>query len=522
MASSRSPGRPTVPCLRLRDRPGPTVLTPHDGEYGLLAGRKPGPDRLAAARAGGGNGCGRPAEGTGDDRGRTGGRRAHLDRRRRAAGHGGDRGRAVRDRRRPAGPGGAGLQGRRGCSLVARQRGPAARSGAWSLGSAGAAAGRWSRCDGAAGRLPPAGVGGGGPGCHRRERGRAGRDRGAGRPLGGGEGRRLRPRRRRVPSALEAGAEGLCVALVQEGVALRQAGILAPVLVLSEQPEDQLDEPVRWRLTATAYTIGYLEALAHEARGRGCDRGAHIKVDTGMHRVGARTDEPVPLVQALLARPELRWGGLWTHRGRDKGVDNGDPARAARRRHRRAAGRRLPAAARPRCELRRRAGVGSGRAAISCGPASLSMASLQARGGGRCAGAQPALSLRGVPSSGVPPGEGISYGHRLVLDRETTIATLPSRYADGVPRRLGDVGGEVPSGYAPAHRRDGDDGSADGRLRRRRGGTGRRSRVDRGPGRRRDHRQRVGGEVGHDRLRGGHRASPRLPRHYEGEEPEPA
>jgi alanine racemase len=43
----------------------------------------------------------------------------------------------------------------------------------------------------------------------------------------------------------------------------------------------------------------------------------------------------------------------------------------------------------------------------------------------------------------VPPGEGISYGHRLVLDRETTVATLPLGYADGVPRGLGEVGGEV-------------------------------------------------------------------------------
>ena len=62
-----------------------------------------------------------------------------------------------------------------------------------------------------------------------------------------------------------------------------------------------------------------------------------------------------------------------------------------------------------------------------------------------CAELQPALSLRASVThvQRVPPGEGISYGHRLVLGRETTIATLPLGYADGVPRRLGERGGEV-------------------------------------------------------------------------------
>ena len=54
-------------------------------------------------------------------------------------------------------------------------------------------------------------------------------------------------------AALEGGADGLCVAFVQEGAALRQAGILAPILVLSEQPESQLAELVRWHLAATLW-----------------------------------------------------------------------------------------------------------------------------------------------------------------------------------------------------------------------------------------------------------------------------
>ena len=54
--------------------------------------------------------------------------------------------------------------------------------------------------------------------------------------------------------ALRAGAEGLCVALVQEGVELRRAGIDAPVLVLSQQPSEQLDTLVGHRLIPTLYS----------------------------------------------------------------------------------------------------------------------------------------------------------------------------------------------------------------------------------------------------------------------------
>ena len=68
--------------------------------------------------------------------------------------------------------------------------------------------------------------------------------------------------------ALEAGAHGLCVALVQEGVELRRAGIEAPILVLSEQPREQLGELVAHGLIATVYSVSSIDAIADEARRR--------------------------------------------------------------------------------------------------------------------------------------------------------------------------------------------------------------------------------------------------------------
>ena len=74
-------------------------------------------------------------------------------------------------------------------------------------------------------------------------------------------------------AALSAGAHGLCVALVQEGVELRRAGIEAPILVLSEQPRDQVGELVAHGLIATAYSVAFIDALADAAVGALSHRG---------------------------------------------------------------------------------------------------------------------------------------------------------------------------------------------------------------------------------------------------------
>src|SRR4051812_21583487 len=81
-------------------------------------------------------------------------------------------------------------------------------------------------------------------------------------------------------AALGGGATWLAVALVEEGVALRAAGIDAPVLVLSEPPHEAMPSVVQHRLTPTLYTRKGVEALAG-AVGTGHAR-VHVKVDTGM------------------------------------------------------------------------------------------------------------------------------------------------------------------------------------------------------------------------------------------------
>ena len=130
-------------------------------------------------------------------------------------------------------------------------------------------------------------------------------------------------------AALEGGASWLAVALVEEGLELRAAGITAPVLLLSQPEDAAMPEVVAGVLDPDGVHEAGLEALRRAAepgaRGRGLEPGAassrgvpvgfpaHVKVDTGMHRVGADPGAAVALAVAVDRDPALRLEGFWTH-----------------------------------------------------------------------------------------------------------------------------------------------------------------------------------------------------------------
>jgi alanine racemase len=95
-------------------------------------------------------------------------------------------------------------------------------------------------------------------------------------------------------AALEAGATRVAVALVEEGIRLREAGVESPILVLSQPVADAAPEFGRWELTPTVYSVDFADALAVA----GFSSGVHLKIDTGMHRVGVSPGE---------------WPGLLSH-----------------------------------------------------------------------------------------------------------------------------------------------------------------------------------------------------------------
>src|SRR4029077_13434680 len=116
-------------------------------------------------------------------------------------------------------------------------------------------------------------------------------------------------------AALEAGATGLGVALVEEGMELREAGIDAPILVLSEPIPTAAPSVVAYRLTPVVYTLTGIDALAKAVADGGTrdQLDVHLKVDTGMHRVGCRVEDAVALAGQVVDRPELRLAGVCTH-----------------------------------------------------------------------------------------------------------------------------------------------------------------------------------------------------------------
>ncbi len=248
-------------------------------------------------------------------------------------------------------------------------------------------------------------------------------------------------------AALGAGASSLAVALVEEGAVLRKAGIDAPILLLSEPRLDDIEIAVHYDLQLTLYTPEGIERAADAAVAQDAVAPVHLKVNTGMNRVGASPDDVPALAKAIAAQPGLELDALWTHCAvadepghpfTDEQLDRFEAVAAALE----AAGlrpRRLHAAnsaaaiehPRSRFDL-----VRCGIAVYGIAPSPALADRLDLR---------PALSLRAEVSmvKRVRVGEGISYGLRHEFSRDTNVATVPIGYADGVPRRLSSVGGAV-------------------------------------------------------------------------------
>ena len=250
-------------------------------------------------------------------------------------------------------------------------------------------------------------------------------------------------------TAVENGAAWLAVATVEEGVQLREEGINVPVLLLSEPPGDDLETVVRKHLTPTLYRIPSIDALARAARRRGVDEmETHLKVDTGMHRVGAHPESLPELARRVSDLPPLRLGGVWSHLA----VADTDPDFTRRQietfqRALRSTEPALPGGSAP--PLRHLANTpgtlfhpeshldmvrtGLGIYGLYPHPSARRLIDLR-----------PAMKIVSRVSHLLrhPEGARPSYGRVRPLPASSVVATLPLGYADGIPRRISG-GGEV-------------------------------------------------------------------------------
>jgi len=243
-------------------------------------------------------------------------------------------------------------------------------------------------------------------------------------------------------AALAGGATGLCVAIVDEGVALRRAGITSPILLLSEQPPELSDLIVGYQLTPTVTTTRGAAVLAASAAAADQTINVHIKVDTGMHRVGVSPEEAVSLASFINSYESLNIEGVYTHFA--VADDPSHLANAAQLHAFNTVLENLSArginpplvhAANSAASLANEASrftmVRLGIAVYGLRPGA-GVADL-------CAGLIPAMSLKARVSAvrWVEAGEAVSYGLTRPLAKGSLIATVPIGYADGVPRTLG-------------------------------------------------------------------------------------
>jgi alanine racemase len=241
-------------------------------------------------------------------------------------------------------------------------------------------------------------------------------------------------------AAIDAGASWAAVALVEEGLKLRGAGIEAPILVLSELPDGSEAVALAHRLTPTLYSDAGLERLSVAARG---SVPVHVKIDTGMHRVGVWPPEEAPAFARRVQGAGLEVEGLFTHFARSEEDEVTTKEQLAR--FLEAADAVRSAGVSPRLLHAANSGatilypeshldlVRPGIALYGIEPAP---------GVGTQLGLRPALTGRRLVSAvkRLAAGEAVSYGHRYRLERDAWVATVPVGYADGYPRQLTNLG----------------------------------------------------------------------------------
>ena len=241
-------------------------------------------------------------------------------------------------------------------------------------------------------------------------------------------------------AALRAGVDAFGVATVAEGVELREAGIVAPILLFGLPLPEEATAIAVAGLTALCGDAALGRDLARAAAAVGRTVDAHLKIDTGMARIGCRPDEAAAIAERWRGLAGLRLTGVCTHFARSSEADQ-EFSRAQLAVF-------LEAIA-PIPDHRRltRHAANSG-AIVGLPESHLDMVrpGVIAYGyypGGdlpRTVAVQPVMELttRAAYLKPLPAGTGISYGHTYRTTAATVIATLPVGYADGYPRLLSD------------------------------------------------------------------------------------
>jgi alanine racemase len=240
-----------------------------------------------------------------------------------------------------------------------------------------------------------------------------------------------------------AGTESFGVALPEEGVELRRAGVAAPIVLLGGFAPPQAHLVVAHRLTSAVYRADQIAALDAAARERGVTVPIHLKIDSGMGRLGVPSDDASAFAELLGRAPGLVVEGCFSHLA--VADEPADPFTA--RQIERFQG--AVAAVRERGFEPRQVHLANSAAVLSHPPSWLTTV-------------RPGIMLYGYPPSthvaeaslkpvltlkagiiyikDVAPGASLGYGRTFIASRPVRVASLAAGYDDGLPRRLGNTG----------------------------------------------------------------------------------
>ena len=248
----------------------------------------------------------------------------------------------------------------------------------------------------------------------------------------------------RVAQALEqAGATMLAVADIEEGIVIRRAGVRAPILIFGALSVSDLDGLFEFALTPTISTPSAARAVQAAAARHRTSIAYHLKIDTGMNRLGFRHDNLRRTLPELLASPNLTLDAVYTHFA-SADLPESPTFNEQRQRFESALETigALGAAPRLRHASNSAALLRDSRVWYDMVRPGLLLYGIVPPPLASTIALRPVMSLtsRVVAVKGLRPGEGVGYGGKFQADSPRTIAVVPAGYADGLDTRLGGRG----------------------------------------------------------------------------------
>ncbi len=240
------------------------------------------------------------------------------------------------------------------------------------------------------------------------------------------------------------GVKLFAVAFLDEAIQLRKAGITEEILVLGYTPAKGIELAIEYNIAVTVYALEMLRVIEHAGERAGKSVKIHLKVDTGMGRIGFSPTEIEQYIEAMKDKKRIELAGIYTHFAT---ADASDHSFAERQQ---ALFKKVVARLReeftvPLVHLSNTAAalnfpeIEQNAARIGIGLYGLRPSTDMIIEEGAL---KPVMSVKTevIYVKTIQPGESVSYGATYVAERETVVATLPVGYADGFPRNLSNRG----------------------------------------------------------------------------------